>query len=55
MKTLVIHPDDKTTLFLSAAYAGKDWTVMTNNKCPKSLLMIHLGQIMVVTNLLTLI
>ena len=38
MKTLVIHPDDKTTLFLSAAYAGKDWTVMTNNKCPKSIL-----------------
>lgn len=39
MKTLVIHPDDKTTHFLSAAYADKkDWTLMTNNKCPKSLL-----------------
>lgn len=38
MKTLVIHPDDKTTHFLSTVYADKDWTVMTNNKCSKSLL-----------------
>ena len=28
-KTLVIHPQDPTTDFLSAIYAGKGWTVIT--------------------------
>lgn len=28
MGTLVIHPDDRSTDFLSAIYEGKDWTVM---------------------------
>lgn len=32
MKTLVIHPKDHTTDFLSAIYADKkDWTVINNN------------------------
>lgn len=32
MKTLVIHPTDYTTDFLSAIYAGeKDWTIITEN------------------------
>lgn len=31
MKTLVIHPSDKTTDFLSKIYLGKDWTVITDN------------------------
>lgn len=35
MKTLVIHPKDVTTDFLSAIYEGKDWTVITDN-IPKS-------------------
>ncbi len=30
MKTLVIHPDDPTTDFLSEIYEGKGWTVVTN-------------------------
>jgi len=38
MKTLVIHPSDKSTDFLSPIYGDKDWTIITNNKCPKSLL-----------------
>lgn len=28
MKTLVIHPEDKTTDFLSPIYSGKDWTIL---------------------------
>jgi hypothetical protein len=31
MKTLVIHPKDETTDFLSIIYADKDWTVMNSN------------------------
>ena len=30
-KTLVIHPKDKTTDCLSVIYAGKDWTVITDD------------------------
>lgn len=38
MKTLVIHPDDETTAFLSAVYADKDWTIITSNGTPKGFL-----------------
>jgi len=31
MKTLVIHPQDPTTAFLSIIYADKDYTVITHN------------------------
>ena len=31
MKTLVIHPKDFTTRFLSEIYSGKDWTVISDN------------------------
>lgn len=31
MKTLVIHPKDFTTRFLSEIYNGKDWTVISDN------------------------
>lgn len=31
MKTLVIHPKDTSTDFLSDIYSGKDWTVITTN------------------------
>lgn len=31
MTTLVIHPDDPTTDFLSVIYADKDWTVIRHN------------------------
>lgn len=31
MKTLVIHPKDSTTDFLSDIYLGKNWTVITTN------------------------
>jgi hypothetical protein len=31
MKTLVIHPIDVTTDFLSEIYSGKDWTVINTN------------------------
>jgi len=31
MKTLVIHPKDETTDFLSRIYAGYDWTVVNTN------------------------
>lgn len=34
MKTLVIHPDDRTTDFLKTIYEGKDYTVMTDRKLP---------------------
>lgn len=30
MKTLVIHPDDRTTDFLNVIYKDKDWTVITD-------------------------
>ena len=29
-KTLVIHPKDESTVFLSEIYIGKDWTIFTN-------------------------
>ena len=32
MKTLVIHPDDRTTDFLKQIYEGRDWTVITKHK-----------------------
>lgn len=31
MKTLVIHPKDSTTDFLSVIYSDKDWTVINTN------------------------
>lgn len=31
MKTLVIHPDDRSTDFLRAIYAGTDWTILNSN------------------------
>lgn len=31
MKTLVIHPEDHTTDFLSVIYADQDWTVIRSN------------------------
>lgn len=37
MKTLVIHPKDITTDFLSAIYVGKDWTVINTNVSKKIL------------------
>ncbi len=35
MRTLVIHPEDASTDFLSVIYAGKDWTVITDGKVSK--------------------
>jgi len=32
MKTLVIHPDDRTTDFLKPIYEGRGWTVITKHK-----------------------
>ena len=37
MKTLVIHPPDKTTEFLSEVYEGKDWTIINYNPTKKHL------------------
>lgn len=37
MKTLVIHPKDPTTDFLSEIYSDKDWSVITQNISKKSL------------------
>jgi hypothetical protein len=37
MKTLVIHPKDPTTDFLSEIYLDKNWTVMTTNTSKKFL------------------
>ena len=34
MKTLVIHPEDKSTDFLDVIYKGKDWTIETRHKGP---------------------
>jgi len=28
MKTLIIHPEDTSTDFLSTIYEGKDWTII---------------------------
>lgn len=34
LSTLVIHPDDPTTIFLKKIYEGKDWTVINDrNDC----------------------
>lgn len=43
MKTLVIHPKDTSTDFLSPIYADKDWTIIRNSVIPKSHLrgLIH--------------
>lgn len=37
MKTLVIHPKDSTTDFLSVIYSDKDWTVVNTNTSKKIL------------------
>ena len=37
MKTLVIHPKDETTYFLSEIYKDKDWTVINENISKKVL------------------
>lgn len=37
MKTLVIHPQDDTTDFLSVIYADKDWTIVRNKGKRKDL------------------
>lgn len=37
MKTLVIHPKDSTTDFLSEIYSDKDWTVINENPSTKKL------------------
>lgn len=31
MKTLVIHPQDKSTDFLKEIYSDKNWTVLNKN------------------------
>jgi len=38
MKTLVIHPKDVTTDFLSVIYAGKDWTIINDPVASKKVL-----------------
>lgn len=40
MKTLVIHPTDSSTKFLSVVYEGKDWTVLTKSPSRTELLKI---------------
>ena len=37
VKTLVIHPKDKTTDFLSEIYEGKDWKVINTDLLPHQL------------------
>jgi hypothetical protein len=37
MKTLVIHPKDSTTDFLSVIYSDKDWTIINTNISKKVL------------------
>jgi hypothetical protein len=37
MKTLVIHPEDETTDFLSEIYSDKNWTVIRDNVSKKLL------------------
>jgi hypothetical protein len=36
MKTLVIHPDDRSTDFLKKIYEGKDWTIITDHDACRS-------------------
>lgn len=36
MKTLVVHPNDESTDFLSCIYNEKDWTVIRNGKISKT-------------------
>lgn len=43
MKTLVVHPFDVSTLFLSEIYSDTDWTVISNN-CSKSYLKNQIKQ-----------
>jgi len=38
MKTLVIHPEDATTAFLSQIYEGRGWTVITNPRTSSKIL-----------------
>jgi len=38
MKTLVIHPKDSSTDFLSVIYAGNDWTVINDPKVSDKIL-----------------
>lgn len=37
MKTLVIHPEDETTDFLSEIYSDKNWTIIRDNVSKKVL------------------
>lgn len=37
MKTLVIHPEDSSTRFLSDIYSDKDWTILTKNVSKRKL------------------
>jgi len=37
MKTLVIHPTDYSTRFLTEIYVGRDWTVINHNPSNKEL------------------
>lgn len=44
MKTLIVHPQDYSTCFLSVIYEGKDWTVVNTNiskKLLKQLITTH--------------
>jgi hypothetical protein len=36
MKTLVIHPDDRSTDFLKLIYEGKDWTIINDHNVCRS-------------------
>lgn len=36
MKTLVIHPDDRSTDFLKKIYEGKDWTILNDRTACRS-------------------
>jgi hypothetical protein len=36
MKTLVIHPADRSTDFLKLIYSGKDWTILTDHQACRS-------------------
>lgn len=41
MKTLVIHPNDPTTSFLSKIYEGKDWTIFNGHREDISMNKFH--------------
>jgi hypothetical protein len=41
MKTLVIHPTDPTTTFLSKIYEGKDWTIFNGHRESISMSKFH--------------